>query len=134
MSEQTRERAARKQAELMRALVADGPIPAGFDEVRVRIAARSLINKRRNAVARVWPRLVKALGDAYVESFTAYATANPLPECPFPIADGRAFIRWLESRQTLSDAARIEAFAFDAHFIVTPRGLYRRRGLLLTWL
>ncbi|MBM3993803.1 MAG: hypothetical protein FJ303_06575 [Planctomycetes bacterium] len=134
MNEQTRQRVAQAQADLMRALVANGPIPAGFDDSRVRIAARSLVNKRRNALARIWPRLPTILGDKYIELFNAYAMANPMPECAIPKADGRAFLRWLESQKPLSDAARIEAFAFDARFSVTSRGIGRRRGFLLSWM
>ncbi|MBI1831525.1 MAG: hypothetical protein HYR84_08760 [Planctomycetes bacterium] len=134
MSANQRERAAQAQADLIRALVAGGPIPAGFDETRVRTAARSLVNKRRHALTRIWPRLAAIVGESYVDSFTIYATSNPLPDCANTGADGREFLRWLESRQALSDAARIEALAFDAHFTITPRGLRRRRGFHVSWL
>ena len=110
----------------MRALVAQGPIPAGFDEARVRATARSLVNKRRQSLARIWPSLVKAIGASYAETFTKYAQAHPMPVCATPRGDGRAFLRWLESQQPLSDALRLEAMAFDLRFASTPRGLSRR--------
>jgi hypothetical protein len=117
-----RERLAKAQADLVRALVANGPAPAGFDEARVRAAGRSLVNKRRQALARAWPSLVHLLGD----DFRQYAEANPLPGCASPTADGRAFLRWLDAKQPLSDSARLEALAFDVRFVVTPKGLRPR--------
>jgi hypothetical protein len=118
---------AQRQADLVRALVAQGPIPAGFDEARVRAAARSLVNKRRRSLARAWPKLVEAVGDAYVERFTQYASETPLPGCACTQADGRAFLRWLAAHQPLSDAACLEALTFDVRFVVTPAGLRPRR-------
>lgn len=119
------------QGELVRALVAQGPTPAGFDEERLRAAARSLVNKRRQCVARVWPKLVEILGATYIEAFTRYATAQPLPGCAAPLADGRMFLRWLDGQQPLSDAACLEALAFDLRFVVTPTSLRPRRGFAL---
>jgi hypothetical protein len=123
-----REQLAKAQAELVRALVAHGPVPAGFDEARVRVAARSLVNKRRQALARAWPKLVEVVGETFAARFTSYAEAQPLPGCANPLADGRAFLRWLDAQAPLSDDARLEALAFDVHFVVTPSGLGPRRG------
>src|SRR5437867_422173 len=83
-----RERLAKAQGELVRALVAQGPIPAGFDEKLVRVAARSLVNKRRQQTARSWPKLVKIFGAKYPELFTKYAQSHPLPACASPSGDG----------------------------------------------
>lgn len=47
-----REDLARAQAELLAALVADGPAPAGFDPVRLRVQSRALAAKRRSTAAR----------------------------------------------------------------------------------
>lgn len=122
-----RQSLAQKQAELVHALVAQGPVPTGFDESRLRTTARSLVNKRRQALARVWPSLVEAVGQSYVETFTRYAEANPLPACPAPRADGRAFLGWLEQQAPLSDAATVEAVAFDLRCLMSAEGLRPRR-------
>jgi hypothetical protein len=123
-----RERVAKSQADLVRALVAAGPIPAGFDEKLVRVCVRSLVNKRRQATARSCPKLVRSFGDKFPELFNKYAQTNPLPVCASPLGDGRAFLRWLETQQPLSDAARIETMAFDLRFVSTPLGLRKRGG------
>jgi hypothetical protein len=128
MTQTARQRLAQAQTELVRALVAQGPAPAGFNEERLGAAARSLVNKRRQTVARVWPKLVEILGSAYNESFTRYATTQPLPDCAAPLADGRAYLRWLDGQQPLSDAACVEALAFDLRFVVTPISVRPRRG------
>jgi hypothetical protein len=94
---------------------------------------RSLVNKRRQCVARAWPNLVEALGSAFGESFTRYAVGQPLPACAIPLADGRAFLRWLDAEKPLGDAACIEALAFDLRFVVTPAGLQPRRRFALKW-
>ena len=47
MLTEARSRLAQAQTDLVRALVAQGPIPGGFDEARVKAAARALVSKRR---------------------------------------------------------------------------------------
>jgi hypothetical protein len=131
MSAAARERLAAVQAVLMRALVAQGPIPEGFDATRLRMAARSLVNKRRQALAQAWPTLVRGVGDAFVERFTAFAVAHPLPACANAFADGRGFLTWLEQQGPLKDVLRIEAMSYDLRFIETPTGLRRRQGFAL---
>ncbi|AEW97055.1 hypothetical protein SCATT_46840 [Streptantibioticus cattleyicolor NRRL 8057 = DSM 46488] len=73
-----RERLARGQAALLSALVEGGPVPAGFDPVRIRATGRALAAKRAAVVARVAPELPVILGAGYRPAFTAYAMANPL--------------------------------------------------------
>lgn len=131
MLTEARERLARSQAELVRALVARGPTPNGFDARRIAAAARALVSKRRQAVARVWPSIVKTLGDAFVERFTAYAEAQPLPLSGSPLADGRAFMAWLESQSSLTDELRVDALAFDVRYVETTSGLRKRHGFLV---
>ena len=128
MMTESRRRLADQQAELVRALVAKGPIPAGFDAKRIQACARSLVNKRRQALARAWPKLVKLLGERYVAHFTAYAGAHPLPGTGSPLADGRAFLDWLDQQGELTDALQVEAMAFDMHYIETPIGVRSRHG------
>jgi hypothetical protein len=129
MTDATRERLAAQQAELVRALVARGPIPAGFHEARFRAFVRSLVNKRRQALTRAWPSLIRVVGKAYPEKFTSYADAHPLPEGASTLADGREFLRWLATQSPPNDAARLEAFAFDFRWKPSVLGLQRRGGL-----
>ncbi len=79
MSEAARQRVGRAQAELLAALVAAGPVPAGFDTRRLEVQARALRAKRADVVAKVAPELPQILGAAeYRRLFAAYATGRPL--------------------------------------------------------
>lgn len=89
-----RRRLAELQGELVRALVAGGPVPAGLDARQVAVASRSLVNKRLREVALAWPSLVEALGDRFVACFRTYATQAPPPPGG-PLADGELFARSL---------------------------------------
>jgi hypothetical protein len=126
-----RQRLAAAQAELVRALVSAGPIPAGFDASRIRATARSLVNKRRQALARAWPALVHGVGDGFLERFNAFAADHPLPVSANSLADGRAFLAWLDSQEALNDVLRVEAMSYDVRFVETVQGVRRRRGFVL---
>jgi len=92
---EARRRLAEQQGELVRALVASGAVPAGFDARRVAGAARSLVNKRLREVAQGWPALVACLGEQrFAERFRAYAEQAP-PPAGGPAADGERFARSL---------------------------------------
>jgi len=74
---------ARKQASLVRALVGQAPVPAGFDAARVQFYGQSLVEKRIGGVALVWTRLVAAPGKNYAPLFREYAKRFPHPgSCP----------------------------------------------------
>jgi hypothetical protein len=66
---------AARQADLVRALVADGPCPDGFDPERVRLAGEALMRKRARGVAGHWPAL-GALPD-FQERFARWARGRP---------------------------------------------------------
>ena len=53
---------AARQAALVAALVAGGPVPAGFDPDRLAAARRALVRKRAGAAAAQWPLLAASLG------------------------------------------------------------------------
>lgn len=127
----TRGQLAARQAELVRALVGDGPAPEGFDPARLEAARSALAGKRSREVARTWPALTHALGDRFEESFSAYAAVAPLPEYGGPLADGRAFAGYLAHRDNLPDAGRMEALSMDLCFAFTPSGMRRRRGAVI---
>ncbi len=128
MTDSARQRLAFQQAEVVCALVAQGPIPPGFHAERFRAFARSLVNKRRQALARAWPNIARILAKGYAERFTVYAESHALPEGGSTLADGREFLRWLEAQGQHGDAARVEAMAFDFRWRPTPLGLQRRGG------
>ena len=119
------------QAELVAALAGRVDPPTGFDAARIRATAVSLASKRRRAVARAWPGIATALGDHYAERFDAYAETNPLPRDGGPLADGRAFLRWLDARGETLDECRLQALAVDLRHRRTATGLAPRRGLAL---
>ncbi len=69
-----RARLRQAQGDLVRALVAGGPTPAGFDPARVAATRAALLNKRADAVARAWPALAR-LPD-FRSRFTAFAAGR----------------------------------------------------------
>jgi len=74
-----RERLAQAQAGLLAALVADGPVPDGFDAERLAVQRRALIGKRADVVAKVAPELPEILGEkAFRSAFVTYARGRPM--------------------------------------------------------
>jgi hypothetical protein len=92
---------AARQAELVAALVAGGPVPAGFDRHRVAATHRALVDKRRAAVARAWPALADTPG--FADRFAAFAADRPPAGSR---ADGIAFAAAV--RTDLAEDARAE--------------------------
>ncbi|MGW0241402.1 hypothetical protein ACWDXF_12580, partial [Micromonospora chalcea] len=68
---------AARQAELVAALVAGGPLPPGFAPAPVEAARRALLRKRAADVARHWPLLAAGLGAHWPATFTAWADGRP---------------------------------------------------------
>lgn len=122
---------AQAQAELVSALLGDGPIPAGFDASRLRAAGMALATKRVREAAQAWPDLSRDLGERFTELFTAYAAKTPYPACGGPLADGRSFIRYLQARMDLPAAARLETMRVDLFFVRRCDGLVPRHGPVL---
>lgn len=131
-TQEARERLARAQAELARALAQGTAVPAGFDAERVRETARSLLSKRRRWVQRMWPRLAAALGDSFRPRFEAWAREHPMELEASALADGRRFAGALLTTGTFPEEAREELLAFELGFRLTDTGLVARRGLTLT--
>ncbi len=114
-----------RQAELMRALWARGPVPEGFDAEGVKLEGETLLAKRRRFVAKLRPALARALGRGYGEHFAAYAAAHPLPA--HGCADGAAFAAWFLER--LGDEDVLERI----HWQVSMKALLvSRRGAALS--
>jgi hypothetical protein len=87
---------AARQAELMRALWAKGPVPTGFDSRGVLLEGETLLSKRRRFVMKMRPALARALGRRFSDHFAAFAVANPLPA--HACADASRFASWFEER------------------------------------
>ncbi|MGH8887025.1 MAG: hypothetical protein ACRDYX_18010 [Egibacteraceae bacterium] len=121
-----RERLAARQAALVRALVAGGPVPDGFAPERVRATSEALARKRALQVAKAWPAL--ALNPQFTQRFLSYAVRNPPPGGP--LADGLAFAGRLASTEELNGDARVEWLAARSR-LRHRRGYRPRRGPFL---
>ena len=92
-----RERLAARQAELLNALLAGAPAPAGFDEQRVEVERRALLAKRRGIVRMLGPEVANELGDRFRPLFDAYALANPRKAGSRAREDAAAFADWVRA-------------------------------------
>jgi hypothetical protein len=126
-SPEARARLAAQQADLVRGLLGRDAPPADFDIGRLQAAARALASKRMRAAAQAWPALAKTLGNAFAQRFADYAANTTIPRCGGPLADGRAFARFLAATGDLPDSGRAEAFWVDLQFY-EYEGLKPRRG------
>ncbi len=79
---------AAQQAALVRALVAGGPVPDGFDPADLATTERALLRKRAQEVARRFPMLAYECGDNYQDLYCAWAKDRPKIST---LADARAF-------------------------------------------
>lgn len=97
-----RERLAIRQAELLNALLANGPVPPGFDEQRVEVERRALLSKRRGIVRMLGPEIANELGDRFRPLFDAYAVAHPRQAGSRAREDVAAFAEWCRDAGELS--------------------------------
>lgn len=77
-----------QQAALVRALVAGGPVPDGFDAAELAMTARALLRKRAQEVARRFPMLAHECGPNYQDLYCAWAKDRPKIST---LSDARAF-------------------------------------------
>ncbi|SES21778.1 hypothetical protein [Lentzea albida] len=98
-----RERLAAQQAELLKALLANGPAPAGFDEQRLGVERRALLSKRRGIVRMLGPAVADELGDRFRPLFDAYAVENPRRAGSRAREDAAAFAEWCRARGELPE-------------------------------
>jgi hypothetical protein len=105
-SDSARAALAQKQADLVRALVANGPVPAGFSAKKVHLAANSLRHKRLREVALAWPALRSALGAEWVPRFQQFAQNHP-PSEGGPLEDGLRFVATLTPSELTDDLRRV---------------------------
>lgn len=84
-----------RQAALVRALLAGGPVPPGFDPARVHLEAAALHAKRRSVAQHLRPDLTDALGDRFRPLFDEWAGAHPRRSGVSFRADLETFATWL---------------------------------------
>lgn len=84
------------QEELVRALVAGGEVPAGFDAARLNEQAAALHHKRRRGIERAVPELARALGDDFRAKFAEWARENPPRTDSCTRSDAAAFAAWAQ--------------------------------------
>jgi len=122
---------AARQAELVAALVAGAPDPAGFDADRLAVARRALLRKRAGEVAAVWPLLAASFGADWPAIFTAYAATRAPAGA---LRDGWDLARELRGRGTLGHAAVVELAEREGAWRYDGRGDPRRRcGPAVRW-
>lgn len=83
-----------RQEALVRALVAGGELPEGFDRGDAAVVSAALIRKRAAEVAHHVPVVRHTLGDRYLRLFTAWAAGRPKTSSQ---ADAQAFVAYLRS-------------------------------------
>lgn len=90
---------AEQQAQLVRALVANGPCPEGVDPGKVESIRKSLLRKRKKEVGEAWPILEHSRPDRWGREFLEYASQNP-PPVGGPVEDGRRFLLQLSAKSS----------------------------------
>jgi hypothetical protein len=86
---------ARRQAELLQALLADGPPPAGFDASRLRVEAQVLRRKHGRVLAYQRPELAEALGERFGPLFAEFTAVRPKRDTERSGAYADEFVTWL---------------------------------------
>jgi pimeloyl-ACP methyl ester carboxylesterase len=119
---------AARQADLVAALVADGPVPTGFDPARLDATRRALLRKRAGEAAKLWPLLAASLGAEWPRAFAARrAGFEPVGA----LRDGWDIARALQRCGELGTGAAAElsereaAFRYDGHSDPRPRSRSR---------
>ncbi|PZG15206.1 hypothetical protein C1I95_20030 [Micromonospora craterilacus] len=107
---------AHRQAELVAALVAGGPLPPGFAPAALAAARAALLRKRAGEVARHWPLLAAGLRADWPAAFIEWAADRPTSG---GLRDGWDLARALRARDALPAlgaeelAVREAAFRYD---------------------
>ena len=125
--DQARAKLAKAQLALVQALTRQTSAPDDFDVSRLQVAADALIQKRVRHVDRAWPSLRRAFGPRFLDRFAEFAVTAAIPRRGGPVADGRAFVRYLDGRGELPEEARLEALVVDLRYAAVQDGLVPRR-------
>ncbi|WHT21534.1 hypothetical protein N8J89_10880 [Crossiella sp. CA-258035] len=101
-----RTRLAAAQSTLLHALLANGPLPTGFNPTRLQAQSQALRAKRRRVTAALRPDLPERLGERFRELFDAYATTHPRREGVGARTDANTFADWLVTQGHLPKPRR----------------------------
>lgn len=112
---------AQRQLDLVRALVAGGPTPEGFDASALGVAAAALLHKRAGAARHHIPVAAASLGDRFDPLFTQWATHRPKSDSA---AEAHEFIEHLYSIGELDRPTTARRFRPAARWFSVRR--YRR--------
>ncbi len=118
------------QGALLRALVADGPVPHGFDADDVETLAHALSHKRSRVAATAWPRLAACLGVRFERMFIEYVAPTPQRPTHAGLVDGLTLAQWAEAQGVLDVAATEELAAVRLLWVPTVEGIVPRSRLL----
>ena len=117
---------ATRQAALVDALVAGGPVPAGIDPNRLAAARRALVRKRAGAAAVQWPLLAASLGPDWPAVFAASVVDRPPTTA---LDEGWRLSRALHDRGELGVGAAVELAEREVTLRRTAGGGHARRRL-----
>jgi hypothetical protein len=117
---------AERQAALVAALVAGGPLPPGFDPARLAATSRALLRKRATEAARHWPLLAASFGPDWPRVFAAHRDGH---EPVGPFRDGWDVAVALRLRGVLPTPAAAELAEREAALRYDGRSAPRRRTL-----
>lgn len=91
----SRSELAARQAELLQALLAGGPPPAGFDASRLKVETSVLRRKHGRVLAYQRPELAEALGERFGPLFAEFNAARPKKDTERSGAYADEFVTWL---------------------------------------
>ncbi|WP_410815119.1 hypothetical protein [Micromonospora sp. 067-2] len=117
---------AQRQAELVAALVAGGPPPAGFAPAALAATRAALLRKRAGEVARHWPLLAAGLGTGWLSTFAGWAAGRPTAGS---LRDGWDLARSLHARGALPPVGAEELATREARLRYDGRRAPRPRRL-----
>ncbi|MBC3193816.1 hypothetical protein H7X46_22400 [Pseudonocardia sp. C8] len=116
---------AERQAELVAALVAGGPDPAGVDPHRLAATRAALLRKRAGLAAAEWPLLAAGLGPRWPAVFAERFAGVP----PYgPVREGWDLARELAAAGRLGPGAARELAARETEWRYDGRSAPRRRS------
>ena len=107
-AEASRQELALQQAALIDALKCGQPLPEGFSDAQISVAAKSLALKRAAGIRKAMPAVVEALGNSFVALLAEFTANHPAPPPEGPRADAIAFARWLQDRNLLPDSCLLQ--------------------------
>jgi hypothetical protein len=117
------------QLALAKALLDDGPVPAGFDAERVKLLAGTLSHKRARSAGTAWPSLQRLLGAHFFPRFSEVVAPLPLAREHGPLLDGLRLAERLEAEQRLDGPTAAALASVRLRYRVGAQGFEPRGGV-----